>query len=171
MTLPTGGNYVATPTHLPRPLASAGINTIDAIATQQHYLTITTLTGCAFTAADVDISGVVDTVDVVAIQRFFIGRTFGTSNVGKYKFTPVTRTYPSLISDQTAQDYSTIIYGDVVGAFVHRPGAPSTDANTEPATEDRSVIGAPDAVQAVSLPNSSRGNLILPVTTTAINRD
>ena len=52
---------------------------VDAIAVQQHYLQISTLTGCALTAADVNEDSQVNTVDVVSIQRFFIGRTFGTA--------------------------------------------------------------------------------------------
>ena len=174
VTVPIGGNYVATPTHTPRPPGSAGISTVDVIATQQHFLQVAPLTGCALTAANVDESTSINTFDVIAIQRFFLGQTFGTANVGKYRFTPVTRTYTGVTSDQTEQDYSTVILGDVVASFVHRPGAPTTDAATAPATEDRNVIGAPGAVQAVSLPNtsadSSRSELTLPVTTTAIDK-
>ena len=51
-------------------------------------------------------NGRVDTSDVVAIQRFFLGQPFGTANVGKYKFTPVSLSYPTIATDQTNQDYS-----------------------------------------------------------------
>jgi hypothetical protein len=168
--VPGGGNYLFTPAHAPRPVTSAGIDTVDAVAAQFHYLNIAPLTGCAFTAADVNENGAITTVDVLAIQRFFIGRTFGIGNAGQYRFTPANKSYPNPNSDQVNQDYTAIILGDVVSPFIHRADGPSTDA----ATQDASVIGTPGAVQAVSLPNigvdSSRHDLTLPVTTTAINK-
>ena len=60
----------------------------------------------------------VNTVDVIAIQRFFLGLTTGIANVGKYQFTPASRTYPGVISDQTGQNYDTLVFGDVASPFV-----------------------------------------------------
>ena len=75
--------------------ALPGINTVDVIATQRHFLVIgTPLAGCRLTAADVNGDTNVNTVDVIAIQRFFLGLTTGIANVGKYQFTPASRTYP-----------------------------------------------------------------------------
>lgn len=84
----------------------------------KHYLNIAPLTGCPLAAADVNGDGNVTGVDVIAIQRFFIGRTFGTANVGNYQFTPASRNYPNLIGDQTNQNYDTLIFGDVASPFV-----------------------------------------------------
>jgi hypothetical protein len=88
------------------------------IAVQRYYVSGTPLTGCRLTAADVNGDNRVTTVDVIAIQRFFLGLSTGTANVGKYKFTPASRTYPGLTSDQTAQNYDTLIFGDVASHFV-----------------------------------------------------
>ena len=67
-------------------------------------------------------------LDVLAIQKFFLGQTSGTANVGKYQFTPASRTYTAVLSNQTAQNYDTLIFGDVASGFVHRPGDPSQTA-------------------------------------------
>ena len=105
--LTLGGSYTVTPSKAALPPGSAGINTADVIAAQRHYLTLGTLPpGCRRDAGDVNGDGRIDTSDVVAIQRFFLGQPFGTANVGKYQFTPVSRSYPGIATDQTNQDYS-----------------------------------------------------------------
>jgi hypothetical protein len=71
---------------------------------------------------------VVDTVDIIAIQRFFLGLTTGIANAGKYQFTPASRTYPAVGSDQTGQNYDTLIFGDVASPFADRLGGPSQTA-------------------------------------------
>jgi hypothetical protein len=120
--LAAGGNYTVTPTKAALAPASAGINTVDVVAIQRHFLVLgTPLTGCRLTAADVDLNSSVNTIDVVAVQRFFLGSQTGIANVGKYKFTPASRTYPGLVSDQTAQNYDALVFGDVASGFVHRP--------------------------------------------------
>ena len=129
--LPSGGNYTVTPTKAARTPGSANIDTVDVIAVQRHFLSLgTPLSGCRLTAADVNGDSSVDTSDVIAIQRFSIGQTTGIANVGKYKFTPVSRSYVNLMSNQTAQNYDTLVFGDVASAFVERlDGPPPTEAN------------------------------------------
>ena len=121
--LPSGGNYTVTPTKAALPPASAGINTLDVIAIQRHFLLLgTPLTGCKLTAADVNGVGGINTLDVIAVQRFFLGQVTGTANTGQYQFTPTNRTYTGIVTNQTAQNYDAIVFGDVAGStFVHRP--------------------------------------------------
>ena len=96
------------------------INTVDVVATQRQFLNLgTPLSGCRLTAADVNGFNGVDTVDVIAIQRFFLGLSTGISNAGKYKFTPASRSYPAVVTDQTGQDYDALVVGDVAPGFVH----------------------------------------------------
>ena len=66
----------------------------------------------------------VNTVDVIAIQRFFLGLTTGIANVGKYQFTPANRTYPGIVTNQTAQNYDTLVFGDVASSFVELVDGP-----------------------------------------------
>jgi hypothetical protein len=149
-----------TPTKADLTPGSAGINTVDVIATQRHFLNVALIPpGCRLTAADVNGDTVIDTVDVVAIQRFFLGRTFGTANVGKYQFTPANRTYPGLVSSQTAQNYDTLVFGDVASTFVERLDGLSQDA----AGDDMMGAGKVAAtVAAVTLPEVAVDQLRTP---------
>ena len=117
--VPAGGNYTVTPSKAPRVPGSDNINTIDVIATQRHFLNIgTPLSGCRLTAADVNGDTSVNTVDVIAIQRFFLGLSTGIANVGQYKFIPANRTYRGITTNQTGQNYDTLVFGDVAATFV-----------------------------------------------------
>ena len=62
-----------------------------------------------------------NTIDVVAIQRFFLGFAAGTANVGKYSFNPSNRVYSAVTSNQAGQNFDALIFGDVASGFVHRP--------------------------------------------------
>lgn len=115
-----GGNYVVTPTKANRAPGTPGINTIDVIAVQRHFLNIgVSLSGCQLLAADVDGVGGVNTVDVIAIQRFFLGSSIGIANVGNYQFNPANRSYMPLTASQTGQSFDTLVFGDVAAPFVH----------------------------------------------------
>jgi len=118
LSLVSGGSYVVTPTKAALTPGSAGIDTIDVIATQRHFLGIAFLTGCRLTAADVNGDSAVDTVDVIAVQRFYLGLTSGIANVGKYQFTPANRSYSNVVSDQPGQNYDALVFGDVAAGFV-----------------------------------------------------
>ena len=97
---------------------SPGIDTVDVVTTKKHYTTGgAILSGCGATAADVTGNGVVDTFDVIAIQRFFLGLSTAIANTGKYQFSPASRSYSGVGSDQTGQNYDTLIFGDVASHF------------------------------------------------------
>jgi hypothetical protein len=117
-TLVTGGSYTVTPAKSALMPGSPGINTVDVVATQRHFLDLAPLQpGCQLAAADVNGDTTINTIDVIAIQRFFLGLIIGIANTGQYQFTPANRTYPSVVSDQTGQNYDTLIFGDVVSPF------------------------------------------------------
>jgi hypothetical protein len=118
--LTSGGTYTVMPTKATLAPGSAGINTIDVVAVQRHFLNLgIRLSGCALTAADVNGVGGVNTVDVIAIQRFFLGLPTGLANVGTYQFAPMSRSYTPLVTSQTGQNYDALIFGDVASTFVH----------------------------------------------------
>jgi hypothetical protein len=108
---------IFTPSKPARLPGSAGINTTDVVAVQRHFLAISLLTGCRLAAADCASPAGITTADVIAIQRFYLGLTTGIGNVGQYNFTPASRSYSLLFSDQTAQNYDTIVFGDVATPF------------------------------------------------------
>ena len=157
--LPSGGTYTVTPTKAALAPASAGIDTVDVIAMQRHFLVLgTPLSGCRLTAADVNGDASVNTVDVIAIQRFFLGLTTGIANTGKYQFTPASRSYPNLVSNQTGQNYDALVFGDVATGFVHRPEGPS-----QTAADDGTSAGEVAAtVAAVALPEVALDQLRTP---------
>ena len=78
------------------------------------------LAGCRLMAADVNGDTMINTVDVVAIQRFFLGLSTGIADVGQYQFTPASRSYPGVVSDQTAQNYDALVFGDIASPFAER---------------------------------------------------
>jgi hypothetical protein len=118
--LTLGGSYTVTPSKAARPAGSSGITTTDVIAVQRHFLGISPLTGCRLQAADCATPfGTINTADVIAIQRFFLGLSTGIGNVGKYSFIPSSLSYSPLTSDQTGQNYSTIVFGDVASPFAN----------------------------------------------------
>jgi len=114
--LAAGGTYIVTPTKAPLSPGAAGIDTADAIRIQRHFLGLALLSGCSLSAADVNGDGQVTTTDVVAVERFFLGYTSGTGNVGKYQFSPSAFVYPNLGSDQ-ANIFHGLIFGDVASPF------------------------------------------------------
>lgn len=115
----SGSNYTVTPSK-PRLVGGAGgINTVDVVAVQRHFLNIgAPLSGCRLLAADVNNDAMVNTVDITAIQRFVLALPAGTANVGIYRFTPANRTYQVININQTSQNYDTLVLGDVVMPFV-----------------------------------------------------
>ena len=166
--LTSGGNYTVTPSRNPIAPGSAGINTVDVVAVQRHFLSIALIPpGCRLTAADVNGDTSITTVDVIAIQRFFLSLTTGIANAGKYSFNPPSRSYTAVSSDQTGQNYDALVFGDVASSFVHRPGNSSSDTGEIGDNE------LPATVEAVLLPeitaNRTRSNFAAAVTTSTID--
>jgi hypothetical protein len=86
----------------------------------------------------------------------------------------VNRTYTGLVSDQTAQDYDALVFGDVVGStFVHRPEGPQGASQTAAGDDGMSGNGVPATVAALALPEvavaQSKSIFVAPVTTTEID--
>jgi hypothetical protein len=163
--LAPGGTYTVTPSKAARVPGSAGITTVDVVATQRHFLNISPLPpGCRLTAADVDGDAAVNTVDVIAIQRFFLGLTTGIANTGQYQFTPTNRSYLGLISNQTGQNYDTLVFGDTASSFVERVDGPSqtapddgTSAGEAPATESGIAATLPPGLYTAGLFGENNG--------------
>jgi hypothetical protein len=97
------------------------------------------------------------------VERFFLGLSTGTVNTGKYKFNPASRSYPGIVSDQTGQNYDTLVFGDVASGYVHRPegggGAEMSSGEVTVAT-----VALPDVTA-----DQSRTNFISAVKTSEID--
>lgn len=144
--LAVGGSYIVTPAKSPLTPGSAGINTVDVTAARRHYLQIAFLSGCRLTAADVNGDTAVDTSDIIAIQRFYLGLSTGIANTGKYQFAPANRAYLGMAGNQTAQDYDTVVFGDVTSPFAELPATVAAVALPEVAVDQSTS----DFIAAVS---------------------
>lgn len=110
--------FLVTPSKAARAAGSSGIDTVDVVAIQRHFLNLgTPLSGCRLTAADCALPSGITTVDVIATQRFYLGLTTGIGNVGQYNFTPANRSYSVIGIPQTGQNFDTIVFGDVTAPF------------------------------------------------------
>jgi len=157
-----GGNYTVTPSRAGLLPGNTSINTTDVLAVQGQVLARPPLlTGCRLAAADVNASGTVNTVDVIAIQAFFLARTAGTANVGHFSFNPASRAYTPLNSNQTAQNYDGVCFGNVVSTVTRPDGGGDTE------------VARQATVASVTLPQvtieRSKTNLIAPVNTSEID--
>ena len=166
----TSGNYVVTPSKAALAPTSLGITTVDVIATQRHFLGLTTLPpGCRLEAADVNSDNNISTIDVVAIQRFYLGVTAGFANTGKYKFTPANRSYSGGVATHNGEDYDVFVFGDVIAPFADRPSESAPSAPDREADPNE----LPAAVAKVALPVTTKerayATFVLPVTTTSID--
>ena len=119
--LPWAGSFTVTPSKAALAPGTNGIDTIDVLAVQRHFIGVALLPpGCRLTAADVNGDAVIDTIDVIAIQRFFLGLSTGIANTGQYQFTPASRSYTGNGTDWTAQNYDMVVFGDAAPDFVKR---------------------------------------------------
>ena len=115
LTAATGDSVTVTPAKAPLASGTGGINNIDVIAVQRHFLAVAFIPpGCRLAAGDANGDNQVNSTDVIAIQRFFLGLSTGIGNTGKYQFSPNNRAYSNLGANQTGQDYVALIFGDVV---------------------------------------------------------
>ena len=170
-----------TPTKSALTPAAPGINIADVVAVQRHFLNVALIPpGCRRTAADVNGDTVINVVDVVAIQRFSLGLSTGIANTGRYKFTPASRSYPGVATDQTGQDYDTLVFGDIVSPFADRLDGPSPTQMDDDGTSVSALSGlntsaekVPVTISTLSLPNVAVDPLVtnfaVQVTTTDIN--
>lgn len=119
-TVAAGGSYTITPSKAARLPHSNGIDTVDVVRIQRHFIMVgpPLVTGCPLDAGDCSPPVGITTGDVIAAQRFFLGLTNGIGNVGRYKFNPLTRSYTNVVSDQAGQDYDVLVFGDVISPFV-----------------------------------------------------
>jgi len=99
-----------------------GVSAYDASLALQHAANAATLSGAVFTAADVNGSGEITAMDAFYILQKavdLISVPFpGAGAV--WKFTPASRTYGDLASNQSGQDFSAILLGDPSGNWNSR---------------------------------------------------
>lgn len=109
--LNTGG-YIVSPRSV-TPTVN-GITAGDASLVLQHVTGNWVLTPNQLIAADASGNGGVSSFDAALIAKYTIGLP-NTVFTGSWKFAPSLRTYPSLPTDLTGQDFALILVGEVTG--------------------------------------------------------
>lgn len=99
---------------LPSGLPVNGITALDASLVLQAVLGIVTLSPEQVIAADVSGNGSVTTFDAALIAKFAVGLP-NTVFAGTWRFSPPSRSYDSLPTDLTGQDFALILMGEVTG--------------------------------------------------------
>lgn len=108
------GSYHVTPTKADQ---ANGITAYDAALVLRHAVGLGSLSGHAATAADVTGNGEISAADASLILRRSVDET-GLTYPGSgalWRFSPSSRTYASLASNQSGQDFTAVLMGDVSG--------------------------------------------------------
>jgi len=129
------------------------ISGYDASLVLQHDVGLITLTGPAATAGDVNKSGTIDSMDAYYIlQKSVELITLPFTGAGVvWDFVPTSRSYANLSSDQSGQDFTAILLGDVSGNWtVAGAGGQSALGRRKvnlkgPGTESQPVVRAAPA--------------------------
>ncbi|MFT3746150.1 MAG: cohesin domain-containing protein [Pyrinomonadaceae bacterium] len=130
------GAYTVTPSKVGgvAPLLGGGqtITSQDAAVTAQFVANLIPLSAAQQAAADVSGTGGITSFDAALIARWVISLP-GSGNTASWVFTPTSITYGNVNTNQTGQDYSAILMGDVTGNYSQtlspaRPDSPEADA-------------------------------------------
>ncbi len=106
------GAYTVTPSKTGD--ANGAITSFDASQISKHLVQSITLTPPQLAAADVSGNGSVTSFDASLIAQTVLGIP-NAGNAGTWRFTPVNRTYSSIAANQTAQNYTAVLMGEVSG--------------------------------------------------------
>lgn len=101
-----------------------GIGNADATAVAQHIVGFITLNSNQLLAADVSQNGTISSLDATYIAQYTAAIP-NPSFTGTWKFIPASRTYPNVQTNQTNQDFSAILLGEVTGNW--NPATPLFD--------------------------------------------
>jgi hypothetical protein len=145
------GDYTLTPS---KSDGVNGISAYDASLVLQHAAGLITLSGYAATAADVNKSGAITSMDAFYILQKAVDLiTLPFPGAGVvWDFSPPNRSYPTLNSDQTGQDFTAILLGDVSGNWNAAGGQGLSALAQEPVTI--TVVGgrvSPSGLATVTL--------------------
>jgi subtilisin family serine protease len=108
------GNYTLTPS---KSDSASEITALDASLALQHAAGLATLTGNAAIAADVDKNGAINSLDAFYILQYAVGALslpFPGAGI-VWQFSPANRTYSGLNSNQSNQNFTATLLGDVTG--------------------------------------------------------
>lgn len=124
--LTAGLDYTVTPSKA-GDIGHLSISAYDAAQIARIAVCLNTAGHCDSLAGDVDCNGFIQAFDAALVARYAVGLDgpFAPINhTGEWCFEPASRSYASLNSDQTAQDYIATLLGDVNGDWSPATSAP-----------------------------------------------
>jgi hypothetical protein len=154
-----GGAYTMTPS---KTGDVSGISSFDAALVAQHAAGITTLSECQQAAGDASNNGSLSSFDASFIAQYAAGIANAANIAGSWKFLPANRTYASLSGEQTGQNFSGTLVGDVSGNW-----SPSGAGFTAADKSSRYASAFIEQQSNISLPQLAAtpgATLIVPVT-------
>jgi hypothetical protein len=106
------GPYTVTPSKTGG--TNGALSALDSARIAQFVVNLFSLSATQQTVADVSGTGGVTSFDAALIARYVVNLP-NTGSSGTWRFTPVNRSYPNVNTDQTGQDYTALLMGDVTG--------------------------------------------------------
>ena len=161
------GNYTLAPSDAS---ATGGISAYDASLALRHDAGLASLSGRALQAADVNQNGAVTSHDAFYMLQRAVGLIdLPFQGAGKvWLFDPAERTYNTLNTDQTGQDFTAILLGDPSGNW---SGQAEPQANSaSPAMEASGVAATTSSANLTfpQLPIAAGQQVVVPLTLTLV---
>jgi hypothetical protein len=110
------GSYIVTPSKIGS--VNGAISSFDAGKIALHVAGTTLLTGNQLIVADVSGNGTISSFDAGQIARYTAGLA-GSGSAGSWIFMPAKRSYESVTSSITGEDFVALLMGDVSGNWVN----------------------------------------------------
>ncbi|MFN0278182.1 MAG: plastocyanin/azurin family copper-binding protein [Pyrinomonadaceae bacterium] len=145
------GSYTVTPT---KTGGVNGISSFDAAKIAQHVSGSALLTGNTLIVADTSNNGSVSSFDAAKIAQFVSGGTIIPPNVtGTWRFIPVNRTYGSVSTNVTGEDFVALLMGEVSGNWANvTPTSTPTNSPTSTPTNTATATNTPTATPTATPP-------------------
>ncbi|MFN0279168.1 MAG: PQQ-dependent sugar dehydrogenase [Pyrinomonadaceae bacterium] len=148
------GSYTVTPTKIG---GDNGISSFDAARVAQHAAGFPPLLNAnQLIAADASGSGGVSSFDAALIAQFVVSEVGGES--GTWKFQPVNRSYSSVTTNISGEDYNAVLVGEVTGNW--------NNTGARPAPINYGILDGPVRSIDISVPSteiSIGGEIVIPV--------
>lgn len=106
------GPYTVTPSKTGG--TNGALSAFDSGLIAQFVVNLISLNATQQTVADVSGTGGVTSFDAALIARYVVSLP-NTGSSGTWRFTPVNRSYPNVNTNQSGQDYTALLMGDVSG--------------------------------------------------------
>jgi len=155
------GSYTVTPSKTGG--VNGSINSFDAALISLHVAgpPNAQLNATQLIAADVSGNGTVSSLDAAMIAKYAAGPPYSSPGIGlttSWKFTPPNRSYTSILTIFTNQDYAGFLLGEVSGNWTNTGARSSSQTNVGPAI----------AVEAPRLVTKRGDEIVIPVSVQGI---